>query len=184
MWRRTRRAGSRFLLGLLVGGVAAGVLLSVPAYLVGSGLHAILPERWRIVFLAAVLAVLGGADLLRRTPHVWRQVPQRFIWKLPPGHLGLAWGFDMGLLFTTQKTTSLVWVAIAAVILLGPSTVALLLVAMAVTVSLVIALWSASGWIGGPGFGRDPRWQGWVRQASGTLILALSALTALRVWHP
>src|SRR6266542_1523735 len=104
MLRRTRSGASRFLIGLVAGGAAAGLLLSLPAYLIGTVLHDAVPMRARIVILAVLLAILAIADLTRRTPHVWRQVPQDLVWKLPPGSLGVAWGFDLGLLFTTQKT--------------------------------------------------------------------------------
>jgi hypothetical protein len=184
MLRRTRSAGSRFLVGLVVGGVAAGIILSVPAYLVGTIVHEFVPERWRLVVLAGLLAGLGVADLLRRTPHVWRQVPQRLVWTLPPGTLGLAWGFDLGLLFTTQKTTSLVWVAMAAVVLLGPSLSAVVLVSIAVVASLAIAVWSVSGWTDGlAACQRDRRWQGLLQQGSGLVILALCTTTLLQAWN-
>jgi hypothetical protein len=184
MLRRTRSGGSRFLAGLVVGGAVAGIMLSVPAYLLGTVIHTLVPAQGRVVVLLALLAVLGVADLLRRTPHVRRQVPERFVWKLPPGVLGLVWGFDLGLLFTTQKTTSLVWVAVAAVVLLGPSMSAVVLVSIAVAASLAIVAWSVTDRTGSFGITRNHgRWLGFVRPASGLVILALFATTALQAWH-
>src|SRR3954471_20098644 len=111
-----RARGVRFLVGLAVGGAAGGAVLAVPVYLLGRLLEP-LPAWVRLGLLAAVCCLLAVADFAQRTPHVWRQVPQGLVNKLPSGSLGLAWGFDLGLLFTTQKTTSLVWVTLAALIL-------------------------------------------------------------------
>src|ERR1700686_2031587 len=142
MLRRTPSGGRRFLLGLLVGGIAAGILLSVPAYLIGIAVVSIVPIKERLAILAAILAILAIADLIRRTPHVLRQVPEGFIWNLPPGFLGIVWGYDLGLLVTTRKTTSLVWVAVAGVVLLLPAMAAVVLVSIAVVATLAIGAWS------------------------------------------
>src|SRR5215212_10467653 len=107
MLRRSRSAATRFLIGLAIGGVAAGLLLALPTYVLGSVVRGLLPEQGRLMVLAAVCGLFALADLASRTPHVWRQVPQRLQDVLPPGALGAAWGFDLGLLVTTQKTTSL-----------------------------------------------------------------------------
>ena len=108
MMRRTRAGAARFLAGLTVGGIAGGLVLSLPVYLLGSALTSVMPLTGRVLLLAAICAVLAWADLRHRTPHVWRQVPQGLVRTLPPGSLGVVWGFDLGLLFTTQKTTSLI----------------------------------------------------------------------------
>ena len=183
MLRRSRSSGTRFLLGLAAGGAAAGVLLSLPAFLVGSALDAVAPERVRLLVLAGLLAALAAADLLHRTPHLMRQVPERLVWKLPPGSLGLAWGFDIGLLFTTQKTTSLIWAAIGATVLLGPTWSAPVLVSVALAASLAIALWSAGGWVDRiVRHERYREWLGWARRAAGVAMAALCVATILQTW--
>ena len=101
MLRRSRTAAARFLAGLAIGGVAAGLLLAVPTYLLGAVVRGLLPEPARLVVLAAVCGLFALADLALPTPQVWRQVPQRLQDVLPPGALGAAWGFDLGLLVTT-----------------------------------------------------------------------------------
>src|SRR5262245_38308325 len=116
--------GARFLVALAVGGMLAGLVLSVPVYLVGELLDRLVPLPVRLLALAVLGAALALADLRNRTPHIWRQVPQRLANRLPPGTLGLVWGFDLGLLFTTQKTVSLLWLSIGALLLLHPAAAA------------------------------------------------------------
>src|SRR5215475_3163886 len=94
MLDRRRWQGVLFLASLAVGGIAAGLILAVPAYLAGSALQTALPRAGRVALLVAIVAVLAVADLRNRTPHVSRQVPQRLVRLLPPGVLGLVWGFD------------------------------------------------------------------------------------------
>src|SRR5690348_1476054 len=98
MWQRSRAQGARFLAGLAVGGVASGLVLAVVVFLFGRLAERALPLPVRVGVLVALAVGLGVADLAGRTPHVWRQVPQRLFHKLPPGLLGLTWGFDLGLL--------------------------------------------------------------------------------------
>lgn len=183
MLRRTASGGMRFLLGLLVGGIAAGLVLSVPLYLFGTAVDSIAPLRERLMILALILALLAAADLARRTPHVSRQVPERFIWTLPPGFLGVVWGFDLGLLFTTRKTTSLIWATLAGVILFWPAMAAAALVSIGVIATLSIAAWSLtdrSRHSVGFEHQRLPRL---AQQTSGILMLALLIPTFPQLWH-
>lgn len=181
MLRRSRAAGARFLTGLTMGGVAAGAMLAVPTYLLGTLAGGVLPERTRVAVLAGVCAVLGAADLASRTPHVWRQVPQRLQDVLPPGSLGAAWGFDLGLLFTTQKTTSLLWVTLAALVLLAPGASGAVLAGTAAVAALVVALAAIRFDPFADSTGeRARRWFRWARRASGAVILVLFAVTAAR----
>jgi Na+/phosphate symporter len=146
-------------------------------------LHAVLGLPARLWLLAAVCVFFGIADVAGRTPRMWRQVPEDLINSLPPGSLGLAWGFDLGLLFTTQKATSLIWVAIAAGVLLDPPLAAALLVGIAVAASMAVAVYSLY-WR--PGAGRPSAWALWARQVrhgSGVAILILFVLTAVQAWH-
>jgi hypothetical protein len=95
----------------------------------------------------------------------------------------VAWGFDLGLLFTTQKAVSLIWVAIAATILLDPPVAAVLIVGTAVTASMAV---TALSLLRRPGADRLSTWGLRIRQArqgSGATILALFVLTAVQAWH-
>jgi hypothetical protein len=185
MLRESRGRGARFLAGLLVGGVAAGIVLAIPVYLLGQFAQTAVPLRGRLLGVAAICVLLGIADLRNRTPHVWRQVPQRLVHVLPPATLGLAWGFDLGLLFTTQKVVSLIWVAVAAVMLLDPTLAAGALVVIAVVSTLAIAGWSVAGRSRTSPVTRWERLgQRRVRQASGVAMLILFALTAVQAWTP
>lgn len=183
MLRRNRGAGARLLTGLLVGEMAAGVLIAVPAFLLGEGLRAVLPGSVRLWVVAALCVLFGAADLLNRTPRVARQVPEGLIQRLPPGSLGLAWGFDLGLLFTTQKAVSLIWVAIAATVLLDPPVAAAMLVGIAVLAAMAVTVLSL---LRRPGADRLSSWGLRLRQArlgSGAAILVLCVLTAVQAWH-
>jgi len=183
MLRTRRAAGARLLVGLLVGEIAAGVLLAVPAFLAGEGLRALFGLQARLWAVAAVCVFFGVADLMDRTPRTWRQVPEELIDKLPPGSLGLVWGFDLGLLFTTQKAVSLIWVAIAATVLLNPVLAAAVIVGAAVTASMMVMAYSL-WWR--PGASHPAAWRlrgRQARQGSGAAILVLFVLTAVQAWH-
>jgi hypothetical protein len=181
LMRRSHADGVRFLLGLAVGGAAAGSIVSLPVYLVGSALAAAVPERLRLLMLVAVCVGFGIADLVNRTPHVWRQVPQGFVRELSPGLRGLIWGFDLGLLVTTQKAASLVWVAICAMALVAPASAPALLVGMALVSSLSVTVWSfrPGALMIDHGGGRDRRWLRSIRALSGTVILIAGTATLL-----
>jgi hypothetical protein len=183
MLRDRRRRGLRFLAGLIVGGAAGGIALAIPAYLIGTALHAVVPPTLRTWVLVLVCVGFGVADLLNRTPHVWRQVPQQLVQRFPPGALGLTWGFDLGLLFTTQKATSLIWISVAAVTLLQPGLVGLVLVGIAVLASLAVLVGSTSErtarWLV---MKRKPRLVQHLRQVTGVSMVLLAVLTAVSVW--
>jgi len=181
---RTNRGGAvRLLAGLMAGEIAAGVLIAVPAFLLGEGLRDVLPAPARLWVVAALCVLFGAADLAGRTPRMARQVPEDLIRRLPPGSLGLAWGFDLGLLFTTQKAVSLIWIAIAATVLLDPPVAAAVIIGMAVLAGLVI---TALSLLRRPGVDRLSTWGLRLRQArfgSGAAILALCVLTAVQAWR-
>src|SRR5947207_938978 len=175
MLRSSRPEGLRFLVGLTVGNVIGGVVLALPVYLAGMVVR-VLPKPASLIVVVAACVLLGLADLKRRTPHVWRQVPQSLWHRLSPGSLGLAWGVDLGLLVTTQKTTSLIWVAVIAVMFLHPAAAVVVLPAIAVATSLVAV---AATLIPGAEGRTGARWSGpWVVQArggSGLIILLVGA---------
>jgi hypothetical protein len=179
MWQRSRASGVRFLAGLAVGGTAAGLVLSVPVYLAGQLAVRVLPEAVRVGLLVGLALAFGLADLTGRTPHVWRQVPQRLVRSLPPGTLGLTWGFDLGLLVTTQKTSSLVWLAVAAVTLLDPGLAPGALVGISLIATLGIAVLSLTVWALTAEGGMDWPWIRRIRWATGAAMLALGLGTVL-----
>ncbi|GAA4254583.1 hypothetical protein GCM10022255_059820 [Dactylosporangium darangshiense] len=120
MLRRSPEEAHNFMFGYLAGYLAGGSLLVMIAYGVGRLLEATVPHLARIIAWAAVLVVLGVLDIVNRTPHAMRQVPQRHARNVSPGWRGVVWSFDLALLFTTRKTTSLVWAALATLVLLDP----------------------------------------------------------------
>jgi hypothetical protein len=142
MLQRSRASGARFLTGLAVGGVAAGLVLAVLLYSAGHLAGRFMPVPARETLLVGMAFVLALADLTGRTPHVWRQVPQSLVRSLPPGALGLTWGFDLGLLVTTQKTSSLLWLSITAVTLLDPGLAPASLVAFSLAATIGVAILS------------------------------------------
>jgi hypothetical protein len=173
----------RFLGGLAAGQLAAGTILVLLVYLAGEVTRAVLPAPPRLWLLAVACVLFGAADLANRTPHPWRQVPQRLIHRLRPGPLGVVWGFDLGLLVTTQKVTSLIWVALAAGVLLGPPTAPAIPAVVTVVAVLAVVMLSAS-----PSSGTD-RWARFgkkirnLRYASGGALMVLSVLVAVQAWH-
>jgi hypothetical protein len=181
MLRRSTAQGTRFLLGLLVGELLASALLALTAYLIGTVAALVAPLLLREVLTAVIVLGLGVADLMNRTPHIWRQVPQRFVRTMPPGRLGLVWGFDLGLLFTTQKSTSLTWVALVAATLLEPSASWLVLGMMAVVGVATVAIRSVN-WSRRPlarvGDMSRP-WFAVMRKVAGVGLLALAVVTAV-----
>jgi hypothetical protein len=185
MMRWERPAAARFLVGFSVGAVAAGLVLALAALLLGRALNALVPDDARAALVAAICVLFGVADLLNRTPHVWRQVPQALVRVLPPGFLGVVWGFDIGLLFTTQKAVSLMWAAVAAVVLLHPAAAPVLLVGMALVSSAIIVIWSVSGAavLRSHGTRRDRRWLRAMRTGSGSLLLALGVVTVVQTFQ-
>jgi hypothetical protein len=176
MMRDSRPDGRRFLLGLIVGSLIGGVIVSALAYSAGMITQAALPHSVRMDLLIGLCTALGLADLTNRTPHIWRQVPQALIRHLPPGRVGLAWGIDIGLIATTQKVTSLLWAALSAFILLYSQWALAFGMTVGVTFSLAVA---SRTWLReGEHFGFlkwSAEWQNWVRAASG-LALLMSAL--------
>jgi hypothetical protein len=118
MFRSRPRDGRRLLAGLTVGTVVGGFLFSLPLSLGGKLVASVLSDAARGWCVVAVLVCFGLLDLANRTPHAWRQVPQASLHSLTPGILGLTWGVDLGLLVTTQKSTSLSWAGIVGIALL------------------------------------------------------------------
>lgn len=98
------------LFGWYVMGTAfAGSIVFTGLSIISLGVSAVLPAGARYLLLAFCVGVLLVLDVFGKTPHVSRQTAQRLV-DLPPSVRGFAWGLDIGLLFTTIKVTSLVWV--------------------------------------------------------------------------
>jgi hypothetical protein len=179
MLQRAKAEAVRFLAGLLVGGVVGATILALPLYLAGRMLGAL--PGWASLTTAVVLfVVLGVADLRQRTPHVWRQVPQSLWHRLTPGWLGVVWGFDLALLFTTQKTTSLIWACVVAVVLLKPSLVAVVLIAISVMSTVLVVVSTVTpGAVTRTGVEWSGTWVSRIRRGSGLLILAGATAVAV-----
>jgi hypothetical protein len=181
LMRSNVRMGIRFLSGLLAGEAIAGTLLAIPAYLLSSTLRPLLPAAGRLWAVAAISIVLAAADLANRTPQISRQVPQTLIHKLPYGLLGVAWGIDLGLLVTTRKTASLIWVAITAGILLNPPLAALIAIGVPVVSALALIVSSIIYRPAPPG--RAGARLRALRRASGMTIMVCSFVTVVQAWH-
>ncbi|MEU8124205.1 hypothetical protein AB0C21_36300 [Spirillospora sp. NPDC049024] len=180
--RRRPADGARFLAGLALGGVLSGLLVALLLYVVGRGVHEAVPETPRALALAAVALGFGIADLAGRTPHVWRQVPQVLVHRLAPGFRGVVWGFDLGLLVTTQKAVSLVWVTIAAVVLLDPWMAAPVMIGMALLSNVGVVLWSLrfTPAMTDMGTRRERLWLRSIRALSGTALVTLAVATIVQ----
>jgi hypothetical protein len=178
--RDDRSAGLRFLLGLTVGGAVAGLLLSLPIFLIGNAATAVLSHEVRLGLVVALALGFGILDFTGRTPHVWRQVPQRFWHTIAPGRLGLVWGADLGLLVTTQKTTSLLWLSIAAVALLKPGLAPAVMVALSlITAGAVVFLTGVGAWKTMVRGGMGWKWIAHARKLSGGAMVIVGVATVL-----
>lgn len=173
------RDATRFLLALVIAGVAGSAVLALVGVALSMALLAGLQLGVRMMCLAAWAVLLGVADLSNRTPQLFRQVPQRLVRELRPGMLGAVWGFDLGLIVTTKKVTSLGWLAIGGAILLSPALVPVCVIAIGLTTSLSIALWSMRVRNNTQCLVRRQReWMTRTRVLSGAGLLVLATLVA------
>ncbi|MEU8251357.1 hypothetical protein [Nonomuraea sp. NPDC048916] len=175
--RRSPGAARRFIAGYSLGLLVGGTVIALFAAAVAEGLGSALPIRWRELAAGALLVGVGVADVLNRTPHVMRQVPQDYARALEPGWRGLIWGVDLGLLFTTQKTTSLIWGALVATMFLNPSAAPVFLVGMVVASVVGTALGTALNHVPGRAFLSGERmFIRTVRILSGIVLICLGLL--------
>jgi hypothetical protein len=185
MMRANPREGWRFLAGFAAGLAAAALTLLGPLLLLASAAELLHPTV-RTVLSIGVLLGFGIADLLNRTPHVWRQVPQRFARELQPGRLGLIWGYDLGLQFTHQKTTSLLWISLAGAVLTGSplliaATVFLIVTLFGLGVAVATLMGNGAELTGTRLFHRiGPVWIVTARRVSGLTAIALAIVET--VW--
>jgi hypothetical protein len=182
---RDRRGGIRFLGGLGAGELAGGLVVGLVTYLLGTMIAAITTQSVRLGIVGVLGVLLAAADVAGKTPQARRQVPQRLVQSgLSPAALGVTYGFDLGLLVTTRKAASLGWFALAAVTLLKPAFAPVLVIVMAATTVLVIAIWSFAAGRNPGGRLQNAWWKGhrgWlrmVRALSATAILTVTALVA------
>ncbi|MEO6703365.1 MAG: hypothetical protein ABI140_17765 [Jatrophihabitantaceae bacterium] len=134
--------GARFLLGLTIAGLAGSTMLALVGVAFSLLVQRLVSFDGRVIALVAWAVLLGGADLANRTPQWFRQVPQRLVRELGPATLGSVWGFDLGLIVTTKKVTSLAWLAIGGSVLLRPALVPVCVIGVGLTTSLSIVWWS------------------------------------------
>ncbi|WP_445528403.1 hypothetical protein [Streptomyces cyslabdanicus] len=182
MLSRSRAQGTRFLLGLMTGGALASTLLAAVFFALGTLVGTVLPDTPRYIAAAIALAVFGGLDVAGRTPHIWRQVPQALVRTLPPWRLGAVWGFDLSLLFTTQKSTSLTWGALTGCVLISPSASWAVLIGMTMVSVVTIAGRSVLFALRGPALvgDRDRTWFLPMRRVAGIALMALAAAIAVQ----
>jgi hypothetical protein len=184
MLRRSKAQGARFLGGLMFGEFVSSALVATMLYILGTLVSLVAPLPVREVATAIVVMALGVADLRNRTPHIWRQVPQQFVRSLPPGRLGLVWGFDLALLFTTQKSTSLTWVVLAATGLLYPADSWFVLLSMTTIGVLTITVRSVYWCLRPLAVKGDmaSRWFRAMRRTVGASQVALAGVILIGAW--
>lgn len=142
---RDARAGVRLLLGLVLGTSMATAVIALAVQLLSSAVEW-LPYRLPGAYLA--LLVFGVLDLGGLTPQAHRQTPQQLVRQLSSGILGVVWGFDIGLVVTTLKVTSLLWAASAWFIIAGPGWPALPIVVYSFTWCIGELVLAALGRVG------------------------------------
>jgi hypothetical protein len=86
--------------------------------------------------------------------------------------LGLTWGFDLGLLVTTQKASSLLWLFVAAVALLDPGLAPGALAGVSLVATVGIAALSMTAWAVASRGGMDWTWIRRTRWATGATMVA------------
>jgi len=145
----------------------------------------VLPLQPRLWLVASVCACSASRTFQPHTARVAAGAATPDL-RADAGTLGMVWGFDLGLLFTTQKVVSLIWAGIAAAVLLDPA-VAGLVVVVALLAGMAVAGMSVSGHVLAlvsptTRLGRlRPREVRWV---SGVVLLILFVATALQAGSP
>lgn len=129
----------RFLGGLTLGGVLGGGLLGLVIFTVGLPLESLIGKEERVYILTIAAIILGSLDIVGRTPQLHRQVPQA-LRSLSPGVRGLLWGVDLGLVVTTRKTSSLLWLAAIGLLLFQSSSAASAMVGFAMVATFVVGM--------------------------------------------
>jgi hypothetical protein len=149
--RRSPGEFRNFIYGYSAGYLAGATLVGLVIYSLGEVLGAVAPLEVRGGLLGLILVSLGMLDAFNRTPYTRRQVPQRHVRNLGPGWRGMIWAADLALLFTTQKTTSLVWAALLSVVFVAPSLAAFFVAIMVVVAIGSLIIGTLTGHIPGGG---------------------------------
>lgn len=148
--KESKVLGLRFILGYTVG-TAIATLLWLLVLLVAGEAASLIPNNVAAGVAWVSVALLGALDLLNRTPQVGRQTPQLLMNTVSDhGWRGLLYGFDIGLLFTTQKTSSLLWMVLVASLLLRPDLIFVVMISYQMAV--------VSGTVAGAVAGYATRW--------------------------
>jgi len=146
---------SVFFIGYTVGALLSALFLGLVIFSLGSALEVLVPRSARLSAFAVTLALLGTLDLFGRTPQIVRQTPQYLAGRMPPGWLGFVYGGDIGLHFTTQKTTSLLWGGLLGLFFIAPEFSVAALIMASVVNALVLASAARSA--------LPTTWAGWGR---------------------
>jgi len=172
---RDRWGGLRFILGLLAGESVASFIVAVIVLALGWLLRLQFGTfgAWEVV--AVIVTVLGVADVIGRTPQFRRQVPQHFIHRFSAGRLGIIWGFDLGLLVTTRKSTSLTWIVLL-VAAQRPAPLVFATVATSVLVSVAIVWLHARRWRSDNLIRRPVRYRRWFQNI--TRLVGVASVVA------
>lgn len=86
---------------------------------VGTLVGELMPGELRWALFGAGSLLLGFSDVFHHTPQWPRQVPKKLVDRLGAFNLGAVWGFDLGLISTTRKVSSITWVGLLGVLLLA-----------------------------------------------------------------
>jgi hypothetical protein len=143
LWKRDRRRATVLLVGLTLGQALGGSIIAATVWAVGSALGSLLSLDQRLLVWGLICGIVGLADLIQHTPQVARQVSKGLMHVLPAFPLGVVWGVDLGLMVTTRKTTSLMWAALAGVLLLAPQLAPLLVLGSLVAISTLLTVRTA-----------------------------------------
>ncbi len=175
------RAAARFLFGLTVGAILGASLVAAGMLGIGQVLALVGSHAEHVGACVGIVFLLGVADISNRTPQAERQVPQRFIRALSPGPLGLVWGVDLGLMFTTQKVVSLVWAGMVIAVLLEPSLSFVLMWTVAGCYMGAVVAWTLLHGRGLENFGSvaERRQLRLIKIVSGLSLIVISAWIAI-----
>ncbi|MDQ1627063.1 MAG: hypothetical protein QOI54_807 [Actinomycetota bacterium] len=143
-------------------------------------------DSLRLGAVISVLILFGLADLTGRTPMTQRQVPQVFARTLGVAPRNLLWGLDLGLLITTQKTSSLIWIGITTSLIVERGQILTALVPLVAAVAFLGAYtaaavskpeWKATQRLASAGLNGTALET--IRVASGAFALAIAATLAV-----
>ena len=142
--RARRQESQQLKLGYTFGNMGAAVVLLFAVNLARTRLNTFKPQTLEMIFIGFMIC-FGLLDFIGRTPKWNRQTPAT-LRQLSAFPRGLTWGFDIGLMFTTVRTTSLTWVILLGAVLLPSANIGILTLAAFVTTTVGLYLWNARIW--------------------------------------